>query len=179
MWPSNNPWQNSPQPTHDIQPFSQPGFCSASNNQFNAYSANFQNQQNINNIFVSYNTYNNNQLMNFSNSTTIQNNPPNNAVKNTKNLTEKEKIEITRKYAAARRNGKNLTMAAQVLGVSRSTLNSWEDKYFDAKVNYSAQEKKMHVNRCREMMKQGYTMQFYADENGLIASTLGSWLQQY
>lgn len=184
MWPTNNnQWPNSQQTAFSFPSSQQTNTFPAfkfDNNQFNAYTSNFQSQQNnVNNIFVTYNnTYNNSQTVNFSNTPVIQNSNYRPA-KPIKDLTEKEKIEITRRYMAARRNGKNLTMAAQVLGISKSTLNNWEDKYFDAKVSYSAEEKRMHANRCRAMMSQGYTMQFYADENGLIASTLGTWLKQY
>lgn len=190
MWPSNNQWQNSPQSL-----FGALDFYNTPNNQINNVTQNFQPQQNITNISISYNkskstntskTTNKSKSTNASKTTnkskqckTVVSTRRTLVSKTTKDLSEKEKIEITRKFQAARKNGDNLTETAQILGVSQSTLREWENKYSNATIYYPTEEKQKHVKRCRAMMKKGYTIQSYADENGLIASTLSSWLQQY
>ena len=96
-------------------------------------------------------------------------------------LSNREKIELTRRGIALRENGKTWVEISALLGILQSTLKNWVDLYKGVSViRYNLEEKRAHVhNYLNEHRTYNVTPADYSERHGLIVSTFKKWLSDY
>lgn len=94
-------------------------------------------------------------------------------------LSEKEKIELTKRGSALLKKGKTWDFVSGLLGVPSNVLRNWIARYESRTAHYSSQEKAEHVAAyLRERVFDiGVTIADYAERNGLDVSEFENWVK--
>ena len=94
-------------------------------------------------------------------------------------LSEKEKIELTKRGSALLKKGKTWDFVSGLVGVPSNVLRIWIAMYESRTAHYSSQEKTEHVAAyLRERVFDiGVTIADYAERNGLDVSEFENWVK--